>query len=208
MKYSTAIGCIAALCAALTGNVNAASAQFDGTLDLTTLQYPVTIEGTTIDAAVDLLRFDLGTGWSGNMEVLLTTSPYHTLFTTLGIALTTDPNDSLFSDPSPFLAIANTADASDFFNDNVNGWVFYSWGSDYITSGGTSDVTASFDPPLQFDLNSHYYAFVAGGTVLPTGTTVDVGLEVSSVPVPAAVWLFGSGIVGLIGIGRRKKAAG
>ena len=26
------------------------------------------------------------------------------------------------------------------------------------------------------------------------------------VPVPAAVWLFGSGLIGLIGIARRKKA--
>lgn len=30
---------------------------------------------------------------------------------------------------------------------------------------------------------------------------------VSAVPVPAAVWLFGSGLLGLIGISRRKKAA-
>lgn len=31
--------------------------------------------------------------------------------------------------------------------------------------------------------------------------------EVSAVPVPAAVWLFGSGLLGLAGIARRKKAA-
>jgi len=31
-------------------------------------------------------------------------------------------------------------------------------------------------------------------------------LSVSSVPVPAAVWLFGSGLIGLIGVARRKKA--
>ena len=30
--------------------------------------------------------------------------------------------------------------------------------------------------------------------------------DVSAVPVPAAVWLFGSGLVGLIGIARRKKS--
>ena len=29
---------------------------------------------------------------------------------------------------------------------------------------------------------------------------------VGEVPVPAAVWLFGSGLIGLIGIARRKKA--
>jgi len=31
-------------------------------------------------------------------------------------------------------------------------------------------------------------------------------LSVSSVPVPAAVWLFGSGLIGLIGVARKKKA--
>jgi hypothetical protein len=30
---------------------------------------------------------------------------------------------------------------------------------------------------------------------------------VSAVPLPAAVWLLGSGLLGLAGIGRRKKAA-
>lgn len=30
---------------------------------------------------------------------------------------------------------------------------------------------------------------------------------VSAVPVPAAVWLFGSGLLGLVGVARRKKAA-
>jgi len=29
----------------------------------------------------------------------------------------------------------------------------------------------------------------------------------SAVPVPAAVWLFGSGLVGLLGLARRKRAA-
>ncbi len=35
-----------------------------------------------------------------------------------------------------------------------------------------------------------------------TGTTVNI----SAVPVPAAVWLFGSGLVGLVGIARRRAA--
>jgi len=34
---------------------------------------------------------------------------------------------------------------------------------------------------------------------------VGTGYAVSSVPVPAAIWLFGSGLIGLIGIARRKK---
>jgi hypothetical protein len=34
----------------------------------------------------------------------------------------------------------------------------------------------------------------------------DVGISETVVPVPAAVWLFGSGLIGLIGIARRRKA--
>ena len=32
------------------------------------------------------------------------------------------------------------------------------------------------------------------------------GAALSPVPVPAAIWLFGSGLIGLIGLARRKKA--
>jgi len=35
---------------------------------------------------------------------------------------------------------------------------------------------------------------------------VSVTADVSAVPVPAAVWLFGSGLLGLVGVARRKKA--
>lgn len=37
-------------------------------------------------------------------------------------------------------------------------------------------------------------------------TTATLGATINAVPVPAAVWLFGSGLIGLIGIARRKKA--
>jgi hypothetical protein len=36
---------------------------------------------------------------------------------------------------------------------------------------------------------------------------ITITTDVSAVPVPAAVWLFGSGLVGLVGVARRKKAA-
>ena len=45
-----------------------------------------------------------------------------------------------------------------------------------------------------------------GGTLFNVGTfTVTIGSEVSAVPVPAAAWLFGSALVGLAGIGRKRS---
>ena len=52
----------------------------------------------------------------------------------------------------------------------------------------------------------YYVSFygLAGKPPLPS----NYGIEISQVvvPVPAAVWLFGSGLLGLVGIARRKKA--
>ena len=52
----------------------------------------------------------------------------------------------------------------------------------------------------------YYVSFfgLAGKPSVPS----QYGIEISQVvvPVPAAVWLFGSGLLGLIGIARRKKA--
>ncbi|MEW8381232.1 MAG: PEP-CTERM sorting domain-containing protein, partial [Candidatus Thiodiazotropha taylori] len=57
----------------------------------------------------------------------------------------------------------------------------------------------------------HYYAFLAGGSLLPT--TIDIqldvsdGNDVSAVPVPAAVWLFGSGLIGMLSLNRRQRVS-
>ena len=56
-----------------------------------------------------------------------------------------------------------------------------------------------------FDLMSVTVAF---GLTDQTGVGFSGFVEQQTVvPVPAAVWLFGSGLLGLVGMARRKKAA-
>lgn len=71
-------------------------------------------------------------------------------------------------------------------------------------SGGTYDSGTN-----AYTLNwSNSFNVVVGG-YLPISGTAQVSLagSVTPVPVPAAVWLFGSGLLGLAGIARRKKKA-
>lgn len=68
-------------------------------------------------------------------------------------------------------------------------------------SGATWSAEAASWTEIETDLWAIEYAFGAGvKTAFLTVTNV------SLVPVPAAVWLFGSGLLGLVGIARRKKA--
>lgn len=71
-------------------------------------------------------------------------------------------------------------------------------------SGGTYDSGTN-----AYTLNwSNSFSVVVGG-YLPVSGTVSVSLagDVTPVPVPAAVWLFGSGLLGLVSVARRKQAA-
>ena len=49
------------------------------------------------------------------------------------------------------------------------------------------------------------YQLMFSKTVYSSAWAVQSG-DVSAVPVPAAVWLFGSGLIGLVGLARRKKS--
>ena len=62
-----------------------------------------------------------------------------------------------------------------------------------------------------YEVHHSIYSTPYGGVCTPDCTwdyTIRITIEDSAppVPVPAAVWLFGSGLLGLIGVARRKKA--
>ncbi len=63
-----------------------------------------------------------------------------------------------------------------------------------LTSSGTSNVNV----PLGDQIGA--------GIATTTPTSVDTQIVLTAVPVPAAVWLFGSGLLGLTGLARRKRS--
>jgi len=84
------------------------------------------------------------------------------------------------------------------FNNTVAGF-----GSDQLMSFialGATDVSDLSGTPISTTFaNGKWHVNATTGTVSYVG-------QVSAVPVPAAIWLFGSGLLGLVGISRRKQA--
>lgn len=66
----------------------------------------------------------------------------------------------------------------------------------FVTTGSETGIGGSPMVAGPFGGNSANFDF----------TSIHVDSIISTVPVPATVWLFGSGLMGLIGIARRKKA--
>lgn len=94
-----------------------------------------------------------------------------------------------------------TSDTQGPFTNVVDGWMSY-WSSTQLDPMYLPDGSADHYETMEFtegltgamDVDSQAFAWA-----VHTG-------DVSAVPVPAAIWLFGSGLLGLVGIARRKKA--
>jgi len=80
----------------------------------------------------------------------------------------------------------------------------------FTSINSISDITSSIGGLFAVggyvsSLDSPSDEFLFSGTAGRLGS-VNLVLETAAVPVPPAIWLFGSGLLGLIGISRRKKA--
>jgi len=83
-----------------------------------------------------------------------------------------------------------------------------------FTAGGvdtkSEDLLFALGAPL--DTEFEYFGFSL--TVMDNAISTDIlntavagGRDIPQVPVPAAAWLFGSGLIGMVGVARRKKTA-
>ena len=99
-----------------------------------------------------------------------------------------DPNSTLRPAPSINLT-TNTADLSSF---RIN------WYEIMFENTGATNV------PITQNLDGSYHlSWQMVGGFSATGTAT-MTMDIAPVPLPAAVWLFGSGLLGLIGVVRRK----
>jgi len=92
---------------------------------------------------------------------------------------------------------------------DLSGWTVTWNGIPEINIGGVGTITCSLADCAAGSTYALDYA-----TLIPSspdhgfgGTPYTLALRgtISAVPVPAAVWLFGSGLLGLVGVARRKK---
>lgn len=207
-------------CLTLTGagNIAAQTTNYNGVLDFTGTTVPVSFAGPfgTINgnAGIDLQRFDLGNSLSGTgVGVSLTThNAFNPQGTVLALIFATDPNNAIFNNPSSLASLINPSiSTTTFLNNNVVGWEYFAYAT-AIASNGTTDISSLF-APMSFTAGTNYYAFLAGGSAISGGVLADssvaytLSINTTPVPVPAAVWLLGSGLVGLFGMQRRRKAS-
>jgi hypothetical protein len=77
---------------------------------------------------------------------------------------------------------------------------------------GGSDLSATGTTPVKFfgftgnGGSGTVQSYLLGSATFNNGTLTIAGNPASAVPLPAAVWLFGSGLLGLVGVSRRRKA--
>ena len=100
--------------------------------------------------------------------------------------------------------VVTAGDATFTETDDVSGGVYPRLD---LTAYAFEDFWFLFDVGTggYFDSGLGYFDGDDGDFGIVTGTWVDFSM--SPVPVPAAAWLLGSGLLGLVGIARRKAAA-
>lgn len=126
--------------------------------------------------------------------------PNPTLATWSGLVPLETYNYWVFTSSAATDTITVTGDTVDSFvspsvssaSQRINGIL----GSDTLAfTSYARQVTASATGTINIGIQSR-------GTPTPSG----YALEIAAVPIPTAVWLFGSGLIGLIGVARKKKS--
>lgn len=87
-----------------------------------------------------------------------------------------------------------------------------SFGAPIFENSGDTEIVAASDiftnlSLADLGLPRDYHLHPQGLAAAGAGYTLTLWGSTAPVPLPAAVWLFGSGVIGLVGLARRKMAA-
>lgn len=84
-------------------------------------------------------------------------------------------------------------------------WDDGSFGLTYTWSFGDGHFSSAITPVHTYDTEGTYSATLTSVNNFGQSGVTTMDITVNAIPVPASVWLFGSGLLGLIGIARKKK---
>jgi hypothetical protein len=103
-------------------------------------------------------------------------------------------------------SLTGTETATATENPGAQGKYGFTGGDDLVATGGTAVKLFGFTGNNSAGTLQSY--LLGSATLGANGTlTITGNSSVQPVPLPAAVWLFGSGLMGLVGVSRRRKAA-
>ena len=160
-------------------------------------------DGTTIGFTFDLTVYEAGVHNLSGASFSPTFGPLGVIFDDIALGATVD----IVGIPSlQMTVVGNTASVSQF---EINA-SYMNMATDLI------DVTAGhagmFQTPLlgYFDCDADPVTHDCPSITFAPGFDVissHIDNSVSNVPVPAAIWLFGTALIGFVGLGKRRKAA-
>jgi hypothetical protein len=185
---------------ALTVSEAAAAAHYDG------LQ-------VEIDTGAGAWLDDTGKGWKHQTDLGLIKSDFDTLVRINIARVSTPSSPGLLNDNFGVTIYTGMSTATSYGHHgawNNSAAAFTSngpWGSGvtYLTHDGTVNATDYIE---FFATAGQVYTVALGGAGVGgwSANVSDYALTVKAVPVPGAVWLFGSAMAGMLGFARRKAA--
>lgn len=135
------------------------------------------LAGGTIDLGFDGTRLQINT---------VTIAPYWEFLPESG-------SQTVFGDNSKWTGIA----IATFDNDPISG-------NNILLATLNLTALAAGMPKLEVLGSTELYEGITWSVLVPTVTAADITVTPAAVPVPPAVWLFATGLLGLVGVGRRK----